>query len=291
LIFTPPNQFVLNPSFLVPCITEIKKNHLVELSEMAKESPMNRYGDIYELELGNTKVFFIDGKRKILVDTGLMSLPQEVIDFFEKSGMKMGGEKEKDVLRKGAYPYIIEFLNEKGITPEMIVCTHCHLDHVGNLSRLRDYYNVRVAIHQLDVPIVEGKEKLPTPSFVPPHLHKFFEFEHCTVDHVLEDGEFIEEYLRVIHIPGHTRGNIALLYQDEILIPGDSISGKNELNPEIAPNDLNPPSPMASLDHKKALENLKKLLTYNFKIILPSHGKSIREDGKKRLRRVLEAIA
>lgn len=251
---------------------------------------MNKHGDIYELELGNTKVFLIDGKRKILVDTGLMSLPQEVIDFFEKSGMKIGGEKEKDVLRKGAYPYIIDFMNEKGIKPEMIVCTHCHLDHVGNLSRLRDYYHVQVAIHQLDIPIVEGKEKLPTPSFIPSQLHKFFECEPCTVDQPLDDGVQISKDLKVIHIPGHTKGNIALLYHDEILIPGDSISGRNELNPEIAPNDVNPPSPMASLDHKMALESLKKLLVYDFRIILPSHGKSIWEDGKEKFKKMLEGI-
>jgi glyoxylase-like metal-dependent hydrolase (beta-lactamase superfamily II) len=161
---------------------------------------------------------------------------------------------------------------------------------VGNLSQLRNYYNTRVAIHQLDIPMVEGKEKLPTPSFIPPHLLKFFEFEPCTVDQPLEDGVHILKDLKVIHIPGHTKGNIALLYQDEILIAGDSISGRNELNPEMAPNELNPPSPMASLDHKKALESLKKLLTYNFKIILPSHGKSIEKDGKEKFTKVVEGL-
>jgi glyoxylase-like metal-dependent hydrolase (beta-lactamase superfamily II) len=251
---------------------------------------MNRYGEVYELELGNTKVFLIDGKRKILVDTGLMSLPQEVIDFFEKSGMKMGDEKHKEVLRRGSYPYIVDFLNEKGITPEIIVCTHCHLDHVGNLAKLRNYYHLRVALHQLDIPIVEGREKLPTPSFVPSHLLKFFECEPCIVDQPLDDGVHILKDLKVIHLPGHTKGNIALLYQDEILIAGDCVSGRNELNPEMAPNDLNPPSPMASLDHKKALESLKKLLVYNFKIILPSHGKSIKEDGKERFTKMVEDL-
>jgi glyoxylase-like metal-dependent hydrolase (beta-lactamase superfamily II) len=258
---------------------------------MEKESFMKRYGDVYELELGNTKVFLIDGRKKILVDTGLMALPQEVIEFFEKSGMKMGDESRKEVLRKGSYPFVIDFLHERGVWPEVIVCTHCHMDHVGNLSKLKNAYHVLVALHTLDIPIVEGKEKLPTPSFIPPHLLKFFEFEHCAVDHALEDGEFIGEDLRVVHIPGHTRGNIALLYQDEVLIPGDSISGKNELNPETGPNDLNPPSPMASLNHKEALESLKKLLIYNFDIILPSHGKSIEKDGKERLKRVIEGIA
>jgi glyoxylase-like metal-dependent hydrolase (beta-lactamase superfamily II) len=251
---------------------------------------MNRYGDVYELELGNTKIFLIDGKRKILVDTGLMPLPQEVVDFFEKSGMKMGDERQKEMLREGAYPSIVNFLNEKGITPEIIICTHCHLDHVGNLSRLKNYYKMQVALHQLDIPIVEGKEKLPIPSFIPSHLLKFFECEPCTVDQPLDDGVQISKDLKVIHIPGHTKGNIALLYRDEILIAGDCMSGKNELNPEIAPNDLNPPSPMASLDHKKALESLRKLLAYNFRTILPSHGSSIREDGRKRFIKMVEGL-
>jgi glyoxylase-like metal-dependent hydrolase (beta-lactamase superfamily II) len=161
---------------------------------------------------------------------------------------------------------------------------------VGNLAKLKTFYNIPVAIHQLDIPIVEGKERLPTPSFIPSHLLKFFECEPCTVDQSLKDGVNISKDLKVIHLPGHTKGNIALLYRDEILIAGDSISGKNEMNPEIAPKDLNPPNPMASLDHKQALTSLKKLFSYNFRIILPSHGKSIEEDGKKKFIEMLEAL-
>lgn len=249
---------------------------------------MKKYGAVFELVVGNAKVFFIDGKKKILVDTGLKPLPQVVIDFFEKSGMRMGDEKEKEILRKGAYTLIRDFLSDKKVKPDLIICTHCHLDHVGNLLKLKNFYRIPVALHSLDIPVVEGKEKLPIPVFIPKDLVKYFEFEPCTVDQPLEDGAFVDEDLLVIHLPGHTKGNIALLYQEEILISGDSISGRNELNPEIAPNELNPPSPLASLDHKQAFESLKKLLVYNFRTILPSHGKSIENDGKKKLLRLLE---
>jgi glyoxylase-like metal-dependent hydrolase (beta-lactamase superfamily II) len=250
---------------------------------------MNRYGKIFELEVGNTKIFFIDGEKKILIDTGLMALPDEVIDFFEKTGMKIDRDR-KEMLRSGAYASIVNYLNGNSVKPEMIVCTHCHLDHAGNLNSLRSLYDVPVAVHALDKPIVEGRDRLPSPSFIPAHLLKFFEYEPCPVDLSLEDGDLIARDLRVIHTPGHTPGNICLLYQDEVLIAGDSLSGRNEEAPETASNDLNPPSPAVSIDHKEALDSLRKLLSFEFDSILPSHGTSIRMDGKELLKKMIWSL-
>ena len=64
--------------------------------------------------------------------------------------------------------------------------------------------------------------------------------------------------------------------------------GKNALNPALGPNEINPPMPNASMDQEKAVRNLKKLLNYRFKVILPSHGEPVKENAKEKLKKLIE---
>jgi glyoxylase-like metal-dependent hydrolase (beta-lactamase superfamily II) len=82
-----------------------------------------------------------------------------------------------------------------------------------------------------------------------------------------------------------------LLYKKQILIAGDCLVGKNETNPMMGPDELNPPIEMFSQDYPQALKSLKKLLQYDFTVILTSHGTSIREKGKEKLEKMLQKIA
>ena len=64
--------------------------------------------------------------------------------------------------------------------------------------------------------------------------------------------------------------------------------GKNALNPAMGPEELNPPMATASMDQEKAVKNLEKLLTYEFEIILPSHGEPVKENAKEKLKKLIE---
>jgi glyoxylase-like metal-dependent hydrolase (beta-lactamase superfamily II) len=48
--------------------------------------------------------------------------------------------------------------------------------------------------------------------------------------------------------------------------------------------------PSASMDQDKALKNLTKLLRYNFKVILPSHGEPIGENAREKLKHFIEGL-
>jgi len=95
---------------------------------------------------------------------------------------------------------IIEKL--KGTTPECILITHSHMDHLGAFSGVRSGLNVPVAAHALDA------GKLPSPP-----------------DILLNDGDSIKFgnlTLEVLHTPGHTPGSLCFRY-DKYLISGDTI--------------------------------------------------------------------
>ena len=248
---------------------------------------MGALDHVHEIVLGNVKAFILSGEKTILVDTGISPIPPEVLDFFAKSGIKLGNEQQMEYFKKGSFQFITDAIKETGLTIDTIICTHYHSDHTGCLKKLKDLLNVPAAMHPLDIPFVEGTKETPPSPMLPPKLAEQFKIEPCQVDISLEDNQMFTSDLQVIHLEGHTPGNLCLLYKNEVLLAGDSIIGKNTLNPAIGPNEINPPMQSASVDQEKAVSNLKKLLDYKFTVILPSHGEPVKENAKEKLRKFL----
>lgn len=100
-----------------------------------------------------------------------------------------------------------------------IVATHGHIDHVGQVKKLKEHYHVPFYMHPADLflindPIWPGFEKhigasLPCPE----------------PDIELEEGSVIELgglSIRLLHTPGHTPGLCCLYIEEEkTLIAGD----------------------------------------------------------------------
>lgn len=83
-----------------------------------------------------------------------------------------------------------------------ILLTHGHGDHTGALEEVQWKTGVPIGVHPADA------DRLP-----------------CTPDLALEDGEsvrFGEVELKVLHVPGHTPGSVALLARSR-LFAGDTV--------------------------------------------------------------------
>lgn len=90
----------------------------------------------------------------------------------------------------------------EGTTPEYILLTHNHIDHIGALAQLRAKLDVPLAAHAADAGILAP----------PPEI-------------LLEDGDTIglgNLELSVLHTPGHTPGSLCFRI-DRFLISGDTI--------------------------------------------------------------------
>lgn len=87
--------------------------------------------------------------------------------------------------------------------------------------------------------------------------------------------------LRVIHVPGHTRGSCALLVDDQFLFTGDHLwawEGRLEMGRNV--------SWYSWTEQKKSL---RKLLDYRFEWVLPGHGRSLHLPAE-RMRAELAAL-
>ena len=105
------------------------------------------------------------------------------------------------------------------------------------------------------------------------------EMESVTVDHTYKDGDMLPAGLKAVSIPnGKSPGESALYLNQHggIFVLGDALIGKPDGTLTLLPHDK-------YADIKKAKEGLRRLLNYDFEVVLVGDGKSIPTGGKKAL--------
>jgi glyoxylase-like metal-dependent hydrolase (beta-lactamase superfamily II) len=172
-----------------------------------------------------------------------------------------------------------------------IVLTHCHSDHAGSAAKLAQH-GARVLAHEDEAPYLEKTASLPAGSFLRRVLvwlmARVYTAPPCAVDRALQDGETIEALggLQVIHVPGHTPGNIAL-YQPErqILFCGDTIYNDA---PFPFVKGIQAPPRFFSVDPDQALRSARALVERPIRVVCFGHGEPILEGAQERLREALD---
>jgi glyoxylase-like metal-dependent hydrolase (beta-lactamase superfamily II) len=145
---------------------------------------------------------------------------------------------------------------------KLCVLTHSHRDHVGGLSALKEIGNFQVAAHEADADDITKATGVE-------------------VDMQLRDGDVLPCGVRVIYLPGHTLGSIALLAGDT-LIAGDVLRGSNE--------GLKPPPSFYSKDNDAAIASIHHIATLDFDRILVSHGEDVESGAKEALNKLIESL-
>ena len=117
-----------------------------------------------------------------------------------------------------------DFIEEQGLEPKLLLCTHQHFDHVwGAAYVLRTWPGLVAYANRIDF------EKLPLPSDqlkgygIPLPLEDVPESRYTLVeqDDTIQLGG---ETLRVLFVPGHAPGHIAFYAADSgILLSGDTL--------------------------------------------------------------------
>ncbi len=69
-------------------------------------------------------------------------------------------EKECILFDPGSdYEHIKAYIENKKLSVKMILLTHCHFDHVGAVSDLKEYYNAKVLCHKDDLLLLKSANK------------------------------------------------------------------------------------------------------------------------------------
>ena len=107
------------------------------------------------------------------------------------------------------------------------------------------------------------------------------------VDDRLEDGDVIPfgTEVRVVHLPGHTEGSIALhLPYKGTIIVGDALQYKFA-------RTLGPPALGVTQRPKEAMRSVEKLLGLDFDTMCFSHFPPMRTEPREALRRLIQQHA
>ena len=114
---------------------------------------------------------------------------------------------------------IAGYLQREGLTPEAILLTHGHFDHVMGIPPLKEKYDLPVYIHRLEEDVLESPQ-LNACAMIGANVS-------LKADHLIEDGEELTiagARIRVLFTPGHTKGGVSYYIEDlNAVICGDTL--------------------------------------------------------------------
>lgn len=146
-----------------------------------------------------------------------------------------------------------------------LVLTHHHLDHAGGAAVLYQRFGMPIFAHPADIPYLTKERRRP--RFPPIPL--LGDWIANNVDAVptaalraVEEGQEVMGW-QVVHLPGHTPGQIGLL-KDGTLIAADALrswGGRIEVPPSIV-----------NADTAQAKQSALKIARLPFEVALVGHG-------------------
>ncbi|MEU0110839.1 MBL fold metallo-hydrolase [Streptomyces sp. NPDC006251] len=169
-----------------------------------------------------------------------------------------------------------------------IVLTHFHEDHVGGAGEFVALSGAEVLAHRLDAPFVRGELPGPEPLFEdwerPLHEQArrllpqggFVRPKEVTE---LSGGEVLEVGggAHVVHVPGHTRGSIALhLPRHGVLFTGDTVAA-SPVDGSVIPGVFN-------LDRGQVLAACGRLADLGADVACFGHGDPVTAGASRALR-------
>lgn len=146
--------------------------------------------------------------------------------------------EEKDELKA--------FITQSGLKPQMLLNTHCHLDHVFGNKDVAETYGLTLQLHQKEKPLLDYAPASGLMYDMPFDNYKG-EYIYLTAGDTIVLGE---DELKVIEAPGHSPGHICFYCAKQNFI----ISGDVLFNRSIGRTDL------PGGNHQQLIDNIKEKL-------------------------------
>lgn len=175
-------------------------------------------------------------------------------------------------------PFLIRRLVRRlGLRPDSIkaiLLTHGHLDHAGNLARLKEWTGARVFGHPAEQAHVDGAYPYTGKAKWCGRLEAagrfVFRYRPAKIDEFISDGQELPFWggLRVIHLPGHTLGHCGFYSAKHDLLFSGDLFASYFFNVHRPPAILNShPELMAASAEKVRQLNPKLIVTQHFDVL------------------------
>jgi len=183
-----------------------------------------------------------------VVDTGMPGNVDRILAFIRRTGHEPGEVRE-------------------------IVITHSDPDHTGSAVRLKEATGARIAIHAADAPALAGTPGVRATGWAGAVFRAaalLIRAPHAEPDRTLDEGDTVAGF-RVLHVPGHTAGSIALHRDDGVVISGDALLSDSKGALEL-------PRKALALDYERALASARRIRELEPSLLLPGHGLPVRAE-------------
>lgn len=220
--------------------------------------------NIHWLNLGAVNAYLIDIGPLILIDTGYKGSEEKIIKYIESIGRSIS-------------------------EVDHILVTHHHPDHAGSLAALKERSNAKVIMHPDDAKLTDKGIGMRTDIHAAPGLLNYFifnffikrtptEYPATRVDQLVREGEILElgKGFQVIELPGHSAGQIALLYQDY---------GGFLFAADVAVNIMGLGYPPLFEDTEQGKKDLQRVADLHFEGAAFGHGKPILKRASQQFRK------
>ena len=210
-----------------------------------------------------------------VIDTGMTYIPFYKINNEEIIMLDSG-------LAKGEREGIDELLEENNFKVVSIICSHAHVDHIGNNTYLKKKYNCVIAMPASEALVCSSIDnlKLYYNSQTLSDITEYFGHMVCETDiMILDNQESIYVCgikFKIIHTPGHSLEHICITTPDDVTYLGDALISyeamKNAKLPYsyILREDLKSKIKLYDLKcskyivaHKGIYDDIEKLITDN----------------------------
>ncbi|WP_421077053.1 MBL fold metallo-hydrolase [Methanothermococcus sp. Ax23] len=180
----------------------------------------------------DSNTYLIIGKKNILVDPGTPNTFNMLKDEIKNTA--------KDI--------------------DYIINTHCHYDHAGSDYLYEEYFNAPIIIHDLEVDDLKNNTNTTVSALFNRELTPPKEI--IPISEVL--GELEKYNIEIVETPGHTKGSISLIYNDN-LITGDTLFAYGVGRWDFPTGNL--------IDLRSSVSKLERIAyERNIINILPGHG-------------------
>jgi glyoxylase-like metal-dependent hydrolase (beta-lactamase superfamily II) len=151
---------------------------------------------------------------------------------------------------------------------DLIIITHGDFDHTGNCAYLREKYNTKIAMNRYDAGMVENGDMFwnrKTGNIIIKKLvNLLFKIRKFKPDFYIDEDSNLSKYeldVKVIYLPGHSKGSIGILTADKNLFCGDLFTNQKRPRPNSLVDNLN-----------EMNESIKKIKGIDINTVYPGHG-------------------